>query len=41
MLEYIEEDEWVEVTPEICRMRKRVLDPVERKRANRDAMREE
>ena len=38
MLEYIEEDEWVEVTPDICRMRKRLLDPMERKRANRAAM---
>ncbi len=35
MLEYIQEDEWVEVTPESCRMRKRLLDPNERKRAMR------
>ncbi|RIK66192.1 MAG: translational GTPase TypA [Planctomycetota bacterium] len=35
MLEYIEDDEWVEVTPKICRMRKRLLDPIERKRAVR------
>ena len=37
MLEYIEEDEWVEVTPGNCRIRKRFLDPNERKRAARDA----
>ena len=37
MLEYIEEDEWVEVTPGDCRLRKRLLDPTERKRASRDA----
>lgn len=36
MLEYIEDDEWVEVTPKNCRMRKRLLDPLERKRAGRD-----
>jgi len=41
MLEYIEDDEWVEVTPGVCRMRKRLLDAIERKRANRDAIREE
>ncbi|MEK6643024.1 MAG: translational GTPase TypA [Planctomycetota bacterium] len=41
MLEYIEEDEWVEVTPEICRMRKRVLDMTERKRTNRDSAKDE
>jgi GTP-binding protein len=40
MLEYIEEDEWVEVTPGTCRIRKRLLDAVERKRADRDASRE-
>ncbi|HKQ46850.1 MAG TPA: translational GTPase TypA [Phycisphaerae bacterium] len=37
MLEFIEDDEWVEATPKSCRMRKRILDPVERKRANRAA----
>ena len=37
MLEYIEDDEWVEVTPGACRMRKRELDPTMRKRAARDA----
>ncbi|OWY72406.1 translational GTPase TypA [cyanobacterium TDX16] len=36
MLEYIEDDEWVEATPKNCRMRKRLLDAVERKRAFRD-----
>ncbi|GMU33556.1 MAG: GTP-binding protein [Planctomycetia bacterium] len=36
MLEYIEDDEWVEATPKNCRMRKRLLDSVERKRAFRD-----
>jgi GTP-binding protein len=35
MLEYVEEDEWVEVTPEHCRLRKRVLDMTQRKRASR------
>ena len=35
MLEYVEEDEWVEVTPEHCRLRKRVLDLIQRKRAFR------
>ncbi len=38
MLEYIEEDEWVEVTPGNCRLRKRVLDTIERRKANRDAL---
>ncbi|MCG8409426.1 MAG: translational GTPase TypA [Phycisphaerales bacterium] len=37
MLEYIEEDEWVEVTPGDCRLRKRLLDATERKRFSRDA----
>lgn len=41
MLEYIEEDEWVEVTPAICRMRKRVLDMTERKRTNRDSAKDD
>ncbi|MFQ5429282.1 MAG: translational GTPase TypA [Phycisphaerae bacterium] len=40
MLEYIEEDEWVEVTPGRCRMRKRLLDPTERFRARRRAARQ-
>jgi GTP-binding protein len=35
MLEYIEEDEWVEVTPGSCRMRKRLLDALQRRRAGR------
>ncbi len=39
MLEYIEDDEWVEATPQNCRMRKRLLDAVERKRAGRDQAR--
>lgn len=37
MLEYIEDDEWVEATPKSCRLRKRLLDPNERKRAERAA----
>lgn len=41
MLEYIEDDEWVEVTPESCRMRKRALDPTDRKRAERAAIKAE
>ncbi|MCB9852002.1 MAG: translational GTPase TypA [Phycisphaerales bacterium] len=41
MLEYIEDDEWVEVTPGACRMRKRELDPTMRKRAARDAAKAE
>ncbi len=41
MLEYIEDDEWVEVTPESCRMRKRALDPTDRKRAERNALKAE
>lgn len=35
-LEYIREDEYVEVTPKSMRMRKIILDHTERKRANRD-----
>jgi GTP-binding protein len=35
-LEYIKEDEYVEVTPENMRMRKIVLDHLERKRSNKD-----
>ena len=34
-LEYIKEDEYVEVTPKAMRMRKVILDELERKRANR------
>ena len=34
-LEYIKEDEYVEVTPKSMRMRKAILDELERKRANR------
>ena len=33
--EYIKEDEYVEVTPKSMRMRKVILDELERKRANR------
>ncbi|MBM6992958.1 MAG: translational GTPase TypA [Prevotella sp.] len=35
-LEYIKEDEYVEVTPKSMRMRKIVLDHLERKRSNKD-----
>ena len=35
-LEYIKEDEYVEVTPKSMRMRKIILDHLERKRANKD-----
>ena len=35
-LEYIKEDEYVEVTPKSMRIRKIILDHLERKRANRD-----
>ncbi len=35
-LEYIKEDEYVEVTPKSMRMRKCILDHLERKRANRE-----
>lgn len=35
-LEYIKEDEYVEVTPKSMRMRKIILDELERKRANRE-----
>ena len=34
---YIDDDELVEVTPKSIRLRKRFLDPNERKRANRAA----
>ena len=36
-LEYIEEDELIEVTPAAIRLRKRTLDPSERKKAQRAA----
>ena len=36
-LEYIKEDEYVEVTPKSMRMRKVILDELERKRANKNA----
>lgn len=36
-LEYVEEDELVEITPESVRLRKRLLDEGERKRAERQA----
>jgi len=36
-LEYIKEDELVEVTPKSIRMRKSILDHLERKRAGRDS----
>jgi GTP-binding protein len=36
-LEYIEEDELIEVTPDAVRLRKRVLDPSERRKAQRAA----
>ena len=35
-LEYIKEDEYVEVTPKSMRMRKVILDHLERKRANKE-----
>ena len=35
-LEYIKEDEYVEVTPKSMRMRKVILDHLARKRANRE-----
>ena len=35
-LEYIKEDEYVEVTPNAMRMRKVILDEIERKRANKN-----
>ena len=34
-LEYIKEDEYVEVTPNHIRLRKIILDELERKRANK------
>jgi GTP-binding protein len=35
-LEYIKEDEYVEITPKSMRMRKIILDEIERKRANKE-----
>ena len=35
-LEYIKEDEYVEVTPKSMRIRKIILDHLERKRSNRE-----
>ena len=35
-LEYIKADEYVEVTPKSMRIRKIILDHLERKRANRE-----
>ena len=40
-LEYIQEDELVEVTPKSIRLRKIILDPIERKRRGGDASDEE
>ena len=34
-LEYIKEDEYVEITPQSIRLRKIILDELERKRANK------
>jgi GTP-binding protein len=39
-LEYIEEDELIEVTPTSIRLRKRLLLASDRKRTNRDAKRD-
>jgi GTP-binding protein len=39
-LEYIEEDELIEVTPQSIRLRKRMLAASDRKRINREAKRE-
>jgi len=36
-LEFIEEDELIEVTPDAIRLRKRVLDPIQRKKAAKQA----
>jgi GTP-binding protein len=41
MLEYVEEDEWVEATPDACRMRKRLLDATDRMKARRASARAE
>jgi GTP-binding protein len=39
-LEYIEEDELIEVTPQSIRLRKRLLDASDRKKVSREAKRE-
>ena len=39
-LEYIEEDELIEVTPQAIRLRKRMLSAIDRKKLSRDAKRE-
>ena len=39
-LEYIEDDELIEVTPQSLRLRKRQLSAIERKKVSRDAKRE-
>ena len=37
-LSYIQEDELLEVTPKTLRLRKRILDPIARKRAKPEVM---
>ena len=37
-LEYVEDDEWVEITPSNIRLRKMLLKESDRKRANRAAL---
>ena len=37
-LEYVEDDEWVEITPSNVRLRKMLLKESDRKRANRTAL---
>lgn len=37
-LSYIQEDELLEVTPKTLRLRKRILDPIARKRAKPEIM---
>jgi GTP-binding protein len=39
-LEYIEEDELIEVTPQSIRLRKKVLNTIDRKRVTRDLKKE-
>ena len=39
-LEYIEDDELIEVTPQTIRLRKRMLSATDRKRTSRDAKKE-
>lgn len=41
LLEYINEDELVEITPKSLRLRKKILDPLQRKRAERSKQRAE